>query len=128
MFYGACSLINLVSIFYYSSVGGALISDAAINWKFSLGFYVASFVALLPIGISLTYWYEGVLWHNLFEQDRLQWQPDRSNVQNPTNNQQYNYIQVPTDFNSAMGGLKSPSEMARTIEKNMERRQMNEQV
>ncbi|KAH8584150.1 uncharacterized protein ELE39_001653 [Cryptosporidium sp. chipmunk genotype I] len=128
IFFGACSLFNLVSIFYYSSIVGALISNASIDWKFSIGFYAALFVALLPIGISLTYWYEGVLWHNVFEQDRLQWQSDRSNAQNLTNANQYNYIQVPTDFNSVMGGLQSPSEMARTIERNMEKKQMSEQI
>lgn len=103
-------------------------TKAAINWKFSIGFYVGLFVALLPIGISATYWYEGVLWHNVFEQDRLQWQPDRNYIQNITNAEQYNYIQVPTDFSNVMGGLQSPSEMARTIERNIENKQMTEQT
>lgn len=128
IFYGLCSLVSLVSVLYYSKAGGTLITDAAIKWKFSIGFYVGLFVALFPIGISATYWYESVLWHNVFEQDRLQWQSDRNNIQNVTNIEQYSYIQVPTDFNNIMGGLQSPSEMARTIERNIEIKQKTEQL
>ncbi|KAJ1610208.1 hypothetical protein OIY81_1008 [Cryptosporidium canis] len=128
VFYGLCSLVSLISVFYYSKAGGGLITATAIDWRFSIGFYIGVFVALLPIGVSATYWYEGVIWHNTFEQDRLQWQSDRNNMPNVTNIEQHNYIQVPTDFDSVMGGLQSPSEMARAIERNVEKKQMTEQI
>ncbi|KAF7459317.1 putative integral membrane protein [Cryptosporidium felis] len=123
---GICSIITLISVFYYSKMGNSLLGEAGIERVFSAGFYTAIIVILFPVGISVTYWYEGVLWHNSFEQDRLQWQSEANNNQNLTNVNQYNYIQVPTDFNTVMGGLQSPTEMARSIERNLERKEMVE--
>ncbi|KAH8738913.1 hypothetical protein FG386_000779 [Cryptosporidium ryanae] len=98
-------------------------SNTGIDFRFSVGFYVAVLVIIFPIGISYTYWKEGIFWHNIFEQDRLQWQVGSNNQQTNTENTQYTYIQVPTNFNSLMGGLQSPTDMAREIE----RKELNEQ-
>ncbi|KAK6589606.1 hypothetical protein RS030_1193 [Cryptosporidium xiaoi] len=103
-------------------IQGALDAVTLIK-RFSVGFYVAVLVILFPIGVSYTYLKEGVIWHNTFEQDRLQWQVGQNNQGNNNTNLQYNYIQVPVNFNSVMGGLQSPTEMAREIE----RKELSEQ-
>ena len=109
-------MVHTASILIYSSFVVSTLSGTGINFRFSEGFYVAASIIAFIICISYTYWKEGVTLHNNFEQDRLQWQIDSSSQ--PRNNAipTYNYIQIPTDFNSIMGGLQSPTEMAREIE------------
>ncbi|OII77688.1 hypothetical protein cand_015040 [Cryptosporidium andersoni] len=112
-----CSFLSTIAIIVFSLRFKDSFISLPIKWRFVSGFYVTLFTIFTPLLIAVTYWYERKLWSDAFYQDQLRW--NRGNEQQRVQQyiEQMQYPRQPSDFQSLMGGLKTPADMTREMDK-----------
>ncbi|KAL7068057.1 hypothetical protein ACR3K2_14890 [Cryptosporidium serpentis] len=115
-----CSFLSIIAIIVFSLRFKDSFKSLTIKWRFVSGFYVTLFTIFTPLLIAATYWYESKLWSDAFYQDQLQWNRGDEQQRVQQYIEQMQYPRQPSDFQSLMGGLKTPADVAREMDKKEE--------